>query len=91
MKLMHCPLNGPRNITEFVCGGEVRNAPDPDSCSDAAWAAHVFGQDNPAGPVREWWLHVPTAYWFLALRDTRTDTILATWAPGAPPPDLRNE
>ncbi len=29
MKLMHCPLNGPRNISEFVCGGEVREEPDP--------------------------------------------------------------
>ena len=24
MKIMHCPLNGPRNISEFVWGGEVR-------------------------------------------------------------------
>ena len=23
MKIMPCPLNGPRNISEFVCGGEA--------------------------------------------------------------------
>jgi sarcosine oxidase subunit delta len=78
MKIMHCPLNGPRNIAEFVCGGEVREMPDPDRCSDAKWADHVFMQDNPAGEVTEWWLHAPTAFWFIARRDTRTDHILET-------------
>ena len=38
MKIMNCPLNGPRNIAEFVCGGEVRETPDPDRCTDAEWA-----------------------------------------------------
>ncbi len=51
MKIMNCPLNGPRNIAEFVCGGEVREMPDPDRCSDAEWADHVFMQNNPAGVV----------------------------------------
>lgn len=75
---MHCPLNGPRNIAEFVCGGEVSDLTDPDACLDAEWADHVFMQDNPAGEVVEWWLHVPTAFWFIARRDTRTDHILET-------------
>lgn len=79
MKLMPCPLNGPRNISEFVCGGEVRPMPDPATADDAAWAAHVFLERNPAGMVREWWCHVPTAYWFIAERDTVTDTILRTF------------
>ena len=79
MKIMHCPLNGPRNIAEFVCGGEVREMPDPDRCSDAEWADHVFMHDNPAGVVREWWQHVPTSYWFIAERDTRRDEILRTY------------
>ncbi len=35
-------------------------------------------QDNPAGEVIEWWLHAPTAFWFIARRDTRTDEILET-------------
>jgi sarcosine oxidase subunit delta len=78
MKIMHCPLNGPRNIAEFVCAGEVRDMPDPAACSDAAWADHVFMHANPAGEVVEWWLHTPTAFWFVARRDTRTDDILET-------------
>jgi sarcosine oxidase subunit delta len=82
MKLMPCPLNGPRNIQEFVYGGEVQAMPDPQTGSDAAWAEYVFLPDNPAGVVREWWCHVPTAFWFIAERDTRTDTILRTYRAG---------
>ena len=29
MKIIRCPLNGPRPLLEFVCGGEVRAMPDP--------------------------------------------------------------
>ena len=79
MKLLDCPLNGKRNISEFVCGGDVAISPDPRTSSDAEWADHVFMHDNRAGVVREWWLHVPTAYWFIAERDTRTDEIVATY------------
>ena len=79
MKIMNCPLNGPRNISEFVCGGEVQKMPDPAIGSDADWADYVFMHDNAAGVVTEWWLHVPTAYWFIAERDTRTDEIVKTY------------
>ena len=79
MKIMHCPLNGPRNISEFVWGGEVREEPDPNRASDAEWAAHVFLHDNQPGVVREWWLHAPTAYWFIAERNMLTDEILRTY------------
>ena len=34
MKILNCPLNGPRNISEFVWGGEVKEMPDPAGCSD---------------------------------------------------------
>jgi len=80
MKLMPCPLNGPRNIQEFVCAGVVRAMPDADA-STAVWADYTFMQENIAGVVREWWMHVPTSYWFIAERDTRTDEIVKTYAP----------
>ncbi len=76
---MPCPLNGPRNVTEFVCGGEVVPMPDPAAASDAEWADYVFLEDNPRGVVREWWLHVATAYWFIAERDTATDEIVRAY------------
>jgi sarcosine oxidase subunit delta len=79
MKIMPCPLNGPRNISEFVCGGEVGKMPDPDACSDADWADYVFLEDNSAGEVFEWWLHVPTSFWFVARRDTVSELILETY------------
>lgn len=79
MKIMHCPLNGPRNISEFVYGGEVTEMPDPATASDAEWADHVFLENNRRGIVREWWLHVATAYWFIAERDTATDDIIRTY------------
>ena len=79
MKIMHCPLNGPRNISEFVYGGEVTEMPDPATASDAEWADHVFLENNRRGIVREWWFHVATAYWFIAERDTATDDIIRTY------------
>ena len=80
MKIMDCPLNGPRNISEFICGGEVRAMPDPASATDGAWVDYLFMQNNTAGIVTEWWCHVPTTYWFIARRDTRTEEILETMA-----------
>ena len=77
---MHCPLNGPRNIAEFICGGEVVAEPDGGAVSDETWADFLFLENNEAGVVREWWMHVPSAYWFIAERDTRSGEIKKTYA-----------
>ena len=99
MKIMTCPLNGPRNVQEFVCGGPVEPHPDPNRCSDREWTEFVWMEENVAGVVREWWCHVATSYWFIAERNTVTDEILATYPadrvfservdfePLAPPPE----
>ncbi|MFQ5953781.1 MAG: sarcosine oxidase subunit delta [Kiloniellales bacterium] len=79
MKIMPCPLNGPRNISEFICFGEVTEMPDPEAASDDDWADFVWCSNNTAGVVREWWFHVPTSYWFIAERDTVSDQILRTY------------
>lgn len=34
MKIMTCPINGPRPVSEFVYGGSLRDMPDPHTCSD---------------------------------------------------------
>ncbi|MGH1431436.1 MAG: sarcosine oxidase subunit delta [Neptuniibacter sp.] len=81
MKIMTCPLNGPRNISEFVHGGEVREMPDPNLCSDSEWAEYVFYYENAITVVKEWWLHAPSGYWFIAERHTATDEILRTYDP----------
>ncbi|NIF22423.1 sarcosine oxidase subunit delta [Candidatus Pantoea multigeneris] len=79
MKIMHCPLNGPRNISEFSYGGELKAIPDASTCSDEAWADYVFFSDNSAGVVTEWWYHTASGYWFLAERNTVTDEIVRTF------------
>jgi sarcosine oxidase subunit delta len=82
MKLMTCPLNGPRNISEFACAGELMESPDPRTLSDEAWADVIFLANNTAGVVREWWCHTPSSYWFIAERNTVTDEILRTYPAG---------
>ena len=99
MKIMPCPLNGPRNIQEFICAGPVEPHPDPNRCTDREWTEFAWMEENLAGVVREWWCHVATSYWFIAERNTVTDEILATYPadrvfservtfePLAPPPE----
>lgn len=77
MKIMTCPLNGPRNISEFVCLGEVKPMPAPNAPA-LDWARYTYRERNFAGVILEWWLHVPSANLFVAERDTRTDTIVRT-------------
>ena len=91
MKLLVCPLNGPRPILEFAYGGEVRRSPDPDTCSDAEWSAYVFNRSGSPGLKYEWWCHIASGYWFVALRDTARDVVVATYTAdrarlGLPPP-----
>ena len=81
MKLINCPLNGPRNASEFHCAGLVRSVSDAIRDGNIAWSDHLFFEDNNAGPVLEWWFHTPSSYWFIVERDTRTDAIVKTYAP----------
>lgn len=87
MKLITCPLNGPRNASEFACLGEVRTAQD--GASDYDWANHVWHRRNLAGVVREWWCHLPSTTWFIAERDTIDDRFLRTYLPSALPEESK--
>ena len=79
MKILNCPLNGPRNISEFICLGEVTDMPNPNELSDEQWADYMWMSNNTAGVVREWWCHAATSYWFIVERNTITDEILKTY------------
>ena len=79
MKLMTCPLNGVRNISEFICGGEISDMPDPNNCTDREWADYLFMEENTKGRVREWWMHAASSYWFIAERNTETNEIIKTY------------
>ena len=79
MKLLTCPLNGPRNISEFTYGGEYHPMPDPVNTDPRQWAEHVFFHDNAAGVVTEWWCHNASSFWFLAERNTISDEVIRTF------------
>lgn len=79
MKIMTCPVNGSRAISEFAYGGEIRPMPDPAKCSDDEWADYVFNRNGAPGVKREWWCHVPSNTWFVAERDTARDVVLRTY------------
>jgi sarcosine oxidase subunit delta len=79
MKLLTCPVNGTRPLSEFVFGGEVRVMPDPQASSDAVWAAYVYHRNGAPGLKKEWWYHAPSGTWFVAERDTLSDQVLKTY------------
>jgi len=82
MKIITCPINGARPISEFTYGGEVRPMPDPQTVDDAMWADYVFNRNGAAGVKQEWWCHTPSNTWFLVDRNTLTDEILRTYLLG---------
>ncbi|MEM8758719.1 MAG: sarcosine oxidase subunit delta [Pseudomonadota bacterium] len=86
MKLLTCPLNGPRPISEFQYLGPLRPKPDPDATDDAEWAAYLFGGPNARDWQREWWRHAPSNTVFLAERHLGTNTVQRTYLPGEEAP-----
>jgi sarcosine oxidase subunit delta len=79
MKVLSCPINGPRPVSEFAYAGEVRPMPDPATCTDAQWADYVFNRSGIPGIKKEWWYHVASVVWFIAERDTVHDQVLRTY------------
>ena len=79
MKLLTCPVNGPRPLQEFAFGGEFRTMPDSAACSDAEWADYVFNRCGEPGIRKEWWYHIASGTWFIAERDNLKDEFLKTY------------
>jgi len=86
MKLIHCPINGPRPAQEFHYGGQFREMPDPDQASDSQWADYIFNRSGEPGIKREWWYHLPSGTWFVAERDNCTDKFVRTYLYGEDQP-----
>ena len=78
MKLMTCPVNGTRPISEFICGGEIKLEPAL-TVSDPIWADYLFHRNGAPGIKKEWWCHTPSNTWFIAERDTARDHVLDTY------------
>ncbi|NKB70471.1 MAG: sarcosine oxidase subunit delta [Candidatus Latescibacteria bacterium] len=77
MKILTCPINGPRPLQEFTFGGEVR--PMPKEASDEEWADYVFNRSGEPGIQREWWYHIASNTWFIAERDIRSDQFIRSY------------
>lgn len=82
--MLPCPNCGPRDVYEFGFGGETSARPQPDA-SDDVWNRYLYFRSNEAGVQEEWWYHRwGCQAWFLALRDTRTNSVVDVPRLGAP-------
>lgn len=91
MHLIPCPWCGPREETEFACGGEAHIArpAEPEATSDAEWADYLYMRTNPKGWHRERWVHrYGCRRWFNLLRDTVSHEIKAAYKMDEPAPKL---
>ena len=79
MKILNCPLNGPRPIQEFHYGGEFPPPLDPTDLNDAAWGQEVHHRHGEPGVKREWWYHTASGTWFIAERDNLKDHVIQTY------------
>ena len=90
MLLIPCPWCGPRDETEFSCGGEAHIArpDDPDALSDAEWADYLYMRANPKGRHRERWVHAQGCRrWFNVERDTVSHEIVRSYRMDEPAPN----
>ncbi|HXY97462.1 MAG TPA: sarcosine oxidase subunit delta [Steroidobacteraceae bacterium] len=86
MMLLGCPYCGPRDESEFVCGGTTHIARPPLTASDGEWGEYLFFRDNPKGLHRERWRHAfGCGQWFNVARHTVTHEIVAVYAMGEAP------
>ncbi len=53
--------------------------PNPSEVSDKVWADYVFNRHNAPSIKKEWWFHQASGTWFIAERNTSTDTIINTY------------
>ena len=95
MLLLACPHCGPRDETEFSCGGESHIARPLIDAPDQDWADYLFYRHNPKGVTFERWRHAyGCGRWFNVARDAVSHEIRAVYAMGdakpapAPPIEL---
>ncbi|RVT40282.1 sarcosine oxidase subunit delta [Sphingobium algorifonticola] len=87
MLSLTCPHCGPRDETEFSCGGESHIERPGVEASDETWADYLFVRDNPRGVTFERWHHrFGCGAWFNVARDTVSHEIKTVYPMGAPRP-----
>ena len=88
MLLITCPHCGPREESEFTCGGEAHIARPlaENSLTDAEFADYLFLRDNPKGMFLERWRHAAGCRrWFNMARDTVSHEIVEIYPMGSLP------
>ena len=88
MLVITCPHCGPREESEFSCGGEAHIARPlaENSLTDAEFADYLFLRDNPKGVFLERWRHAAGCRrWFNVVRDTVTHEIIEVYPMGSLP------
>ena len=88
MLVITCPFCGPREESEFSCGGEAHIARPlaENSLTDAEFADYLFLRDNPKGVFLERWRHTAGCRrWFNVVRDTVTHEIIEVYPMGSLP------
>ena len=81
---IHC---GPRDESEFACGGTSHLARPALGESDQAWGEYLFFRDNPKGLHAERWRHAQgCGQWFNLVRNTVTHEIVSVYAITDRPP-----
>jgi heterotetrameric sarcosine oxidase delta subunit len=79
--VLDCPNCGPREATDFGYGGELNPRPRSQPSTRQLWEYNYFRR-NVAGVQREWWYHRSGCRaWFIAERDTRTNSVAFTALP----------
>ena len=86
-----CPGCGRRSVEDFRFGGERLSRPAPDAAT-AEWTAYFHNRKNAQGLQQEWWYHrMGCRKWFIAIRDTRDNSVARTmWPADAGPADADN-
>ena len=77
--LLRCPHCGERPSPEFAYGGTL---PDPEVAPRMldAVSEDLYFSDNRSGEQAERWFHrYGCERWMVAVRDTRTNAVSATW------------
>ena len=83
---IHC---GPRDESEFSCGGTSHMVRPGLEQSDSTWGDYLFFRDNPKGLHLERWRHTyGCGRWFNVARHTVTHEIVSVYAMTDPPPAL---
>lgn len=91
MLLINCPYCGERPELEFSYGGQahIERPAVPSDLGADEWNGYLYLRSNIKGPHAERWRHVHgCARFFNAIRDTRSDTFIATYRVGEPAPEV---